>query len=130
MKVIVIALMIFFLNLSVVMVDSLGLYNYNQVTGGQWETTIKTATSEEIEAYNPDIAADVQTSFGFGDFISGFRSLRDIIFRVVNVGATIKRFDSKDEWGQIPNLFGLAAGFIYILGLAQFISNRGTKGMQ
>ncbi|HDY89803.1 MAG TPA: hypothetical protein ENH82_17015 [bacterium] len=127
MKIIVIAMMMFFLNLSVAMVDVLGIYDYNTVTSNQWNTDIDSAKSEQ---YDPDIAADVQTSFGFGDFVSGFRFFRDIIFRAVNVSATIRLFDTNNEWGSIPTFFGFAVTFLYILGLAQFISNRSTKGMQ
>ncbi len=127
MKILVIALMIFFLNLSVAMVDLLGIYNFNVARDDLWTDDVSTIRTGQ---YNPDIAADVQTSFGFGDFVSGFNDLVKAIFRSVNVAATIQLFDTNDEWGAIPGLFATAVTIIYLLGVAQFISNRSTKGMQ
>ena len=126
MKIIVIALMVFFLNLSISMVDILDLYNDVPATDNQLQKSIdKTLDTAE---FNPDIAADVSTSFGFGDFTSGFLRFRDMMFRVVNVSATLHNMFGLDEG--VAKLFGGAIGILYIIGIAQFIANRSTKGMQ
>ena len=130
MKIIVIALMIFFLNLSVAMIDLLDIYVVNAPVDKKWLSEVESAVAVQSLNYDPDIAAEVSTSFGFGDFVTGFLRFRDMLYRVVNVSATIRLFDSKNEWGAIPTFFGFAASIIYIVGIAQFISNRSTKGMQ
>ncbi len=124
MRLFVLAMVLFLLNLSVVLVDTLGLFNVNYVTQASWRDDV-----QDIEAkkFDPDISADVSTSFGFGDFVSGFKNFIDMVFRIVNLGETVKLFGVDDE---IANTFGLAGIIIYALGLSQFISNRSTKGMQ
>ncbi len=135
MKVITIALTLFFLNLAMVMVSTLDIYNFNIAAEDQWRAEVESA---QEGAFDPNIAVDVSVSFGFGDFVTGFQKFRDVLWRVVNVGETIKLFFGIGNCNlaeninlcKIADLFGFAAGIIYILGIAQFIANRGTKGMQ
>ncbi len=124
MKVITIALTLFFLNLSMVMVDTLNIYNFNIAAEDQWRAEVEAA---ETEQYNPDVGVDAAVSFGFGDFVTGFRTFVNILWRVVNIGVTLELFGVDSG---IAGLFGLAGGIVYILGITQFIANRGTKGMQ
>ncbi len=124
MKVITIALTLFFLNLSMVMVSTLGIYNFDIAAEDLWRAEVESAQTEQ---YNPDVGVDAAVSFGFGDFVTGFRTFVNILWRVVNVGETLKMFGVD---AAIAGLFGLAGGIVYILGITQFISNRGTKGMQ
>ena len=124
MKVITIALTLFFLNLAMVMVSTLDIYSFNIAADDQWRTEVESAQAEQ---YNPDVGVDAAVSFGFGDFVTGFRTFVNILWRVVNIGETLKLFGVDSA---IANLFGLAGGIVYILGITQFISNRGTKGMQ
>ncbi len=131
MRLFVLAMVLFLLNLSVVMVDELGLYSTNIATDEQWRDDVRGISDQQ---FDPDIAADVSTSFGFGDFVTGFKNFVDVVFRIVNLGSTLKTFglvDSADcvNCSSISDLFGLAGIIIYALGLAQFISNRSTKGM-
>lgn len=123
MRVIVIALMLFFLNLSVVIVDELSLYNFSIAAEDKWREEVVLAQDQE---FNPDVSVDVATSFGFGDFITGFKNFAALMGRVVFVGSTLKLFGLDTT---IANFFGMAVIMIYILGVAQFISNRSTKGM-
>ncbi len=124
MKVITIALTLFFLNLSMVMVSTLGIYNFDIAAEDLWRAEVESAQTEQ---YNPDVGVDAAVSFGFGDFVTGFRTFVNILWRVVNVGETLKMFGVD---AAIAGLFGLAGGIVYILGITQFISNRGTKSMQ
>ena len=124
MRVIVIALMLFFLNLSVVMLDTLGIYNYNIAAEDQWRTEVDAAKAER---FDPDVGVDAAVSFGFGDFVSGFKTFVAMIWRVINIGETLILFGVDST---IANTFGLAGAVLYFLGIAQFIANRGTKGMQ
>ena len=123
MRLYVLAMLMFFLNLSVVMVDILGLYNYSIATDSQWRDDISDIKGQK---FDPDISADVSTSFGFGDFVSGFKNFVDALFRVVNIGSTLILFGVDQS---IANIFGLAGIIIYAMGLAQFISNRSLRGM-
>ena len=124
MKVITIALTLFFLNLSMVMVSTLGIYNFNLAAEDLWRAEVEAAQTEQ---YNPDVGVDAAVSFGFGDFVTGFRTFVNILWRVVNIGVTLELFGVDET---IAGLFGLAGGIVYILGITQFIANRGTKGMQ
>ncbi len=124
MKVITIALTLFFLNLSMVMVSTLDIYSFNIAAEDQWREEVESAQAQQ---FDPDVAVDVAVSFGFGDFVTGFKTFVNILWRVVNVGETLKLFGVDDT---IAGLFGLAGGIVYILGITQFIANRGTKGMQ
>ena len=124
MKVITIALTLFFLNISMVMVSTLDIYNFNIAAEDKWREEVESAQAQQ---FDPDVAVDVAISFGFGDFVTGFKTFVNILWRVVNVGETLKLFGVDSA---IAGLFGLAGGIVYILGITQFIANRGTKGMQ
>ncbi len=123
MRVFILAMMLFLFNLSVVMVDTLGIYDYNIPVTDKWQSEVDAAKEGR---FDPDISSDVSQSFGFGDFVSGFRVFVNAIFRVTFMGETLKLFGIDNT---IANLFSAAGGIIYILGIAQFISNRGLKGM-
>ena len=123
MRVFVLAMMLFLFNLSVVMVDTLGIYDEGIPVTDKWQNEVDAAKEGR---FDPDISADVSASFGFGDFISGFKIFVSAIFRVTFMGETLKLFGIDNT---IANLFSAAGGIIYILGVAQFISNRGMKGM-
>ncbi len=124
MRLFVLAMILFLLNLSVVLVDTLGIFNVNYVTQASWRDDVKDI---EGKKFDPDISADVSTSFGFGDFVSGFNNFIDMVFRIVNLGETVRLFGVDKK---IADTFGLAGIIIYALGLAQFIANRSGKGMQ
>lgn len=123
MRLFVLALVLFMLNLSIVTVDVLGIYNFGIATSDQWINEVQAAKNDK---YDPDLSADVSTSFGFGDFIFGFKLGINMLFRVIFVGQTLELFGLNPL---LANLFSLAATIIYILGLAQLISNRAVKGM-
>ena len=132
MKLIVLALVLFFLNLSVVITDELGIFSYNIATQSGWRDDIEAIKGQK---FDPDISADVSTSFGFGDFVSGFKNFVDALWRITLVGEQLKMFGLQNsptclDCDRISNLFSIAGMMIYLLGIAQFISNRGTKGMQ
>ncbi|KKL09610.1 hypothetical protein LCGC14_2564140 [marine sediment metagenome] len=131
MRLFILALTLFFLNLSVVMVDTLGIYEFNVASDSLWRDDLEGIKSKQ---FDPDVAADVAVSFGFGDFVSGFKNFVDILFRAVNLGTTLKTFGLTNgpncsNCDVISDLFGFGGLIIYLLGLSQFISNRGTKGM-
>lgn len=113
------------LQLSVVVVDTLALYDLGIATQSDW---VDEAQSVEQRQYlRSDVATDVSTSFGFGDFIVGLKNFIDFVWRVLNVAATLEMF------GLDPTLARLVSAPVFLLygiGLAQFIAGRGTKGMR
>ncbi len=120
MRVIIIAVLLFFLNLSIVMLDILGIFNVNIAAEDQWRKEVDEAKSE---SFDPDQAITLP----FGDFFSGARTFIAMIWRVTLVGETLKLFGIDDA---IANTFSLAGAIIYFLGLSQFIAKSNTKGMQ
>ena len=124
MKIITIALMLFFLNLSVVMLDELGIYQVSIAAEDKWRENVE---ATELEQFDPDVGVDAAVSFGFGDFFSGFKQFASMVGRAVRVDTTLKMLGIDDT---IANMFRLAVTIVYIIGVAQFISNTGTKGMQ
>ena len=70
MKLVIIASILFMLNISIVIVDELDIYNFTPAQSDNWRNDLELA---QEETFDPDIAVDVATSFGFGDFISGFK---------------------------------------------------------
>ncbi len=120
MRIILLALMLFFLNLSIVMVDILGIYNINIATSDNWNKEVEQA---KTDTFDPDQAVTLP----FGDFFSGARTFIAMIWRVTLVGETLKLFGVDDL---IANAFSLAGAIVYFLGLSQFISRVSTKGMQ
>ena len=125
MRVIIIAFLVFFLNLSVQIVDVLDIYAFNIPTQTAWSDEV--TNIEDRQYLRSDVTADVSTSFGFGDFIVGLNIFIDFIFRVLFVSATLKLFGTPTA---IANLVSIPVFLLYGLGLAQFIANRGTKSMQ
>ena len=125
MRILFIAILVFFLQVSIGLVDVLGIYDYNIATQNNWlEETI----SIENQAYlRSDVTADVSTTFGFGDFIVGMNILIKTVKRVLWLPDTLKLFGLD---AVLAVLFSGGVFLLYGLGLAQFISNRGTKGMR
>ena len=124
MKVITIALTLFFLNLSMVIVSTLDIYSFNIAAEDKWREEVEVA---QEGTFDPEVGVDAAVSFGFGDFVTGFQKFRDILFRVTFMGETLKLFGVDSA---IANTFSFAGVITYILGISQFIANRSTKGMQ
>jgi len=125
MKILFIAMMVFFLQLSVAIVDVTGLYSYNIATQDDWKEDVEKIESEQY--LRSDVTKDVSTSFGFGDFIVGLKSFIDVIARVLKVHVTLEAFGVPKD---LSGLLSAPVYFLYGLGIAQFIANRGTRGMR
>ena len=117
MRVVIIALMLFFLNLSMVMVETLGIYDVNIAAEDKWRTEVDAAKTNK---FDPDVAVDVAVSFGFGDFVSGFKTFVAMLWRITLVGETLKMFGINST---LADLFSLAGAIIYFLGVSEFIAN-------
>lgn len=78
---------------------------------------------------------DTSVSFGFGDFFRGiFMFVNTVWWGIVSVKGTIANImcggiDCNDARDDIARYISYIIYFIYVLGLAQFISNRASKGM-
>ena len=124
MKLVILASMLFLLNISIVIVDTLGIYHFKPAESDNWRQDIEDVQAQK---FDPDVAVDVATSFGFGDFISGFKNFVTALWRATLMGNQLKIFGLDNSLALLFNTLGI---FIYILGIFQFISNRGLKGMQ
>ncbi len=128
MKLVILASMLFLLNISIVIVDELNIYHFKPGESDNWRQDIEDIQTQK---FDPDVAVDVATSFGFGDFISGFKNFVTALWRITLLGNNLKMFGlDPDGETSIVFLFNTLGIFIYILGIFQFISNRGLKGMQ
>ena len=125
MRILLIAMIVFFLQISIGLVDVLNIFDYNIATQDDWVTE---TTSIQNQAYlKSDVTAEVSTTFGFGDFIVGMKIFIDTIWRVLNIRQTLVLFGLNSA---LATIFTAIVFLLYGLGLAQFISNRSTKGMQ
>ena len=124
MRFVSIALFVFFLHIS------MALLNASQLT------TVTKQTSndrfDQTDAMLDNSYEDTQISstydFGFGDFIKGmWYFVQTFGFGIVWVPKTLEMFGIISP---ISYYFSLPVYIIYVLGIAQFISNRNTKGMR
>lgn len=125
MKILTIAMMVFLIQLSVVIVDVLDIYKFNIATQTSWVDEVESVENQQY--LRSDVTTDVSTSFGFGDFIVGLRLFIDFIWRVLNISATFQLFGLDPV---LSRFISAPVFILYGLGLAQFIGNRGTKGME
>ena len=129
MRVVIIALTLFFLNLSVVMVSTLDIYSFNIAVEDKWRAEVDAAKTNK---FDPDQALQLP----FGDFFTGARTFIAMIWRVTLIGETLKLFFGLNcnsnfvSLCAIADTFSFAGMIIYFLGIAQFIAKTPTKGMQ
>ena len=125
MRIIILAMILFFLNLSIQVIDVLDIFQHNIATQTDWN--VEAIDIEGRKYLRSDVTADVSTSFGFGDFIVGLNIFIDFLFRTLFISATLQLFGVPPL---LANLISAPVFFLYGLGLIQLIGNRGTKGMQ
>ena len=123
MKLILLASLLFLLNISIAIVDVLGVYHFKPGESDNWRQDIEDVQTQK---FDPDVAVDVAAAFGFGDFITGFKNFVTLLWRATLLGNNLKIFGLEQSLATLFNTIGI---FIYILGVFQFISNRGLKGM-
>lgn len=126
MKIFVIALVLFLLNISVGIVDFLGIFPINLpiATQDPWKEEAKDV--EDSEFVKSAVGEEGATNFNFGDVGKSINEFRNIVGRVVSIKQTFILFGIKEE---LAKLLALPVNFLYIIGLAQVIGNRGFKGM-
>lgn len=125
MKVLVIASLLFLLNLSVVVVDTLGLYSFSVATQTDWQDELSSVDNQQY--LSNEVTEEVNTSLGFGDFVVALRIFIDFIWRVLNFGSTLIAFGMD---GELANLLSIPVFLLYGLGVSQYIGNRGGKSME
>jgi len=113
---------------------SAAVVNAIQYTAGwsiqPYEEGFSEIEQESIENMNylQSVATtDTTISFGFGDFVVGFlRFVGILAWGIVAVPYTLTKFGLD---ATLAVSFSIPVYFMYLLGIAQFIANRSTKGM-
>lgn len=89
---------------------------------------VKDDTIVNQEYFQSSATQDTSISFGFGDFVKGlFIFIKILTWGILAIPYTLTKF------GLDTNLaiyISIPVYFMYGLGIAQFIANRSTKGMQ
>ena len=116
--------MIFLISLSASIINAAEIYTgYSVQPDSGYYGKIEEETQSQ---YFQNSATQTTDSFGFGDFTRAFKVFSEFAKSIVIVPYMLKQFGMPND---IAIYLGFAVYFIYIAGIAQFIGNRGTKGM-
>lgn len=127
MKYIHLASFLFCLQLAMALINGLGFLDYHKQPKTDWINDVNQEELADAEYIQSSVDTETSTSFGFGDFIKGLWYLVQAIgLAVVAFPYTMYIF-GVPAW--INVIVSVSIYFIYFVGLAQFMSNRGTKTM-
>ena|SRR3990167_1368367 len=133
MKFITIALLILLINVSASIINAVDatagtLYFTDTINPYEEPYSDLGAKAVQGDSYFQNSATqDTSTSFGFGDFAVGFAKFVGIfLWGIVAVPYTLQQFGLPLF---IASFVSIPVYLSYLLALAQFISNRATKGM-
>lgn len=122
-----IALFMFLLQISIGVINAIGLTNIQYQQQEDWIDTVNNDNLSD-ESYVQSQLED--TSFGFGDFISLIKGIWYFIstvgLAIVSVPYTLGIFGMHAPF---TYYFSAPIYFIYVIALAQFIRGVGTKSM-
>lgn len=129
MKFIVIVMLFFILNLSISIVNTLDQTPAYKIQ--PQESLLADASQQSLqgeEYFQSAAAQDASTNFGFGDFVKGFW----LFVKTFSKGVVAPKY-ILTQFGvnsTIATYFSLPIYLLYSLAIAQFVSNRSTKGMK
>ena len=130
MKFIGIVMLIFMLNVALSLTNALGYFT----TGAQvqpqqaWMDQVNEQAIQDEEYFQNIATQDTSNAFGFGDFLKGLALFISTFAKGTIAPAYILTAFGVPTWLAI--LLSLPIYPIYLLGIAQFISNRGAKSME
>ena len=121
--------MMFLLNISVAITNAAGLFEGSSIQPQQGWLDEASAAAIKDEQYFQNVATqEVSTSFGFGDFLRGLW-----LFVKTFAKGVIAPYYILTKFG-MPVIMAVpiasATYLIYIAAIAQFVANRGMKGMK
>ena len=129
MKFLTIVYMILILQVSASVINGAAIFSSYTVT--PFEEGYTNIQKEQIsqEAYFQSQAVqDTSISFGFGDFVKGLWDfVKAVSFALVAVPFFYQQLGMS---ASMAGILSFPVYLSYVVALAQFISNRGTKGMQ
>jgi hypothetical protein len=126
MKYVAIALLVFLISVAAAFVNEIGLFNSSVQPQSDWFGNVDQAQIAGQE-YNPGTVSDTGVDFGFGDFVKGlWYFIKAVGLAIVGIPYILASFGLKSPFIYIMSV---PVYLIYIIGIAQFISNRGLKGM-
>lgn len=123
-----IALFFFILNVVISIINSIGIVTtVKQPVDGWTDAVSSEALQDQSYSTTSVSASSSSTSFGFGDFIKGFwYFIKAVGYGIFGIPYTFGIFGL--EWPYTV-FFSLPIYLLYLIGIAQFISNRGMRGM-
>lgn len=128
MRIINIVLMLFFINLSAAIVNSINMYEHYQIQADQMAIDdVKNSVSGDSEYFQNSAANNENNNFSFGDFLKGFF----MFIGTFALGMILCPY-LMVQFGMDVSLAIMCSVPIYALyglAIAQFISNRATKAM-
>lgn len=127
MKYLSIVLFIFFIHVSMAIVNTTGILSVEYQEQEDWFDDVKDDRLKD-ESYVQSQVSTSAESFGFGDFIKGILYfVRAVGWGIISVPYTLGIFGLEYPYNYY---FGLPVYFLYFLAIAQFIANRSTKTMR
>lgn len=124
MRYVSIALFVFFLHISMALLNASQLTIVTKQTSSDWFDQTEAMLDNTYDYTEVSSTYD----FGFGDFIKGmWYFVQTFGFGIIWVPRTLQMFGIISPFSYY---FSLPVYIIYVLGIAQFISNRNTKGMR
>lgn len=121
-----IAMLIFLLNVSVLFVNELDIFYVTHQAQQDWFDDVNQPELSN-EEYIQTSVSSTTTDFGFGDFVKGlWYFIKSLGLAIIGVPYVLVIFGLQPPYTYI---FSLPVYLIYVVALAQFISNRGLKGM-
>ena len=128
MKFLTIVYMILIIQVSASVINWAGLYDgYSMQPYEEGYTNIGKEKIKQDQYFQSQAVQDTSISFGFGDFVKGLWDfVKTVAFGVAAVPYTFKQLGIPET---LANFLSFPVYLSYLIALAQFISNRGTKGM-
>jgi len=125
MKYVSIALFLFFLQVSMAVINATGILPTNLQPATEWFEAVDDNQWADQDYVQGEIG---ESEIGLGDFVKGtIKFVEAFGLGIVWFPYTLERFGITSPF---IYYFGLPVYILYFLAIAQFISNRGTKGMR
>lgn len=128
MKFLQITILILLLNVSIAVINISGMFpGFNILPQQDWLDSLTSQASQNQQYFQSTATQQVSSSFGFGDFVRGLILFVETF--VIGIVAPGYIFHAFGMTALLALLISLPIYPIYILGIAQLISNRNTVFM-
>jgi len=125
MRYLSVVVFIFCIHVSLAGLNAYGIYSTEVTPQQSWFNDVNADQLADAEYVQSQVENNVD--FGFGDFIKGiFYFIAAVGWGVFAIPYTLSAFGVPPPF---TYYFSLPVYFMYFIAIAQFLSNRGTKGM-